>query len=399
MKTILTIFTSINFLLLGVPSAVANLGVSPPTLEKIYVNSDSMQAVLYWAPSHSVEGNPILDYAATIDGANFFPLSASYQKKFVTTVSLPNRVSSNKYIFAVAPILQSGLGPVSNYLRGEVNPYLIPIEIEDVISLSDGFSFSVKDMSLPGYSTSVQYSITDIIGNDSAYVQRGGKESKESVFSIRGLNKGERATVTLHKRVGNCPGFTVVLACPFSTAKIINGQALGELEAPRFGASESVGDGFKVRLINFDSAVNYVFKSPAGVTVTIDDVGNIEVRGLDTGMTIQIEVTSNSVGFSPRAATLVGKSLSKIYKPMFNALKSTSSGFTLQINNYDPKLSHRLETSIGRVSINSVGIISVTGLGSGVSAIVKILIYEEDVLIYESNFTGKSLVKKASVKR
>jgi hypothetical protein len=399
MKTILTIFTSINFLFLGVPSADANLSVSSPTLEKIYVNSDSMQAVLYWTPSHSVEGNPILDYAATIDGANFFPLFVSYQNKFVTTVSLPNRVSSNKYFFAVAPILQSGLGPVSNYLRGEVNPYLIPIEIDNVISLSDGFSFSVKDMSLPGYSTSVQYSITDIIGNDSAYVQREGKEGKVGVFSIRGLNKGERATVTLHKRVGNCPGFTVVLACPFSTAKIINGQALGELEAPRFGASESLGDGFKARLSNFDPAVNYVFKSPPGVTVTIDDVGNIEVRGLDTGMTIQIEVTSNSVGFSPRSATLVGKSLSKIYKPMFNALKSTSSGFTLQINNYDPKLSHRLETSIGRVSINSVGIISVTGLGSGVSAIVKILIYEEDVLIYESNFTGKSLVKKASVKR
>jgi hypothetical protein len=273
---------------------------------------------------------------------------------------------------------------------------VIPIEIDNPVSLSDGFSFSVKDISLPGYSSSVQYLITDIIGNDSAYVQREGKEGS---FSIRGLNKGERATVTLHKRVGNCPGFSVVLSCPFSTAKIITGQALGELEPPKFGSVESLGDGFKTRIINFDTAVNYVFKSPAGVTVTIDDLGNIEVRGLNTGVTMQIVVTSISAGFSPTSSTLVGKSLSKIYKPVFESSKSTASGFTVQINNFDAKLEHRLETNIGRVSINSAGIISVSGLGAGVSAIVKVSIYEEDTLIYETNVAGKSLVKKTTAKR
>lgn len=387
----------------GFSPAEAGEPVIPPVLEKVYVNSDSMQAVLYWNPTHSTEGSPILDYAATIDGTSFFLLddqkyyrAVGYQKKYISLVSLPNRTSSIKYVFAVAPILQNGLGPVSNYLRGEVNPYVIPIEIGSTVPLSDGFSFEVKDLSLPGYSTSVQYLISDIIGSDAAYVER---EGKEGIFSIRGLSKGERATVTLYKRVGNCPGYTVVLVCPFSTAKIISGQALGELQTPRFGGIESLADGFRTKLINYDSGVKYSISSPAGVTVLIDDVGNIEVRGLATDATIKIAITANSPGFSPAPSTLVGKSLAQAYSPLFETPKMTATGFTVQIKNFDSKFSFKLTSNVGRASINSAGIVSVTGLGSGVSAIIKVAVYEGDLLIYETNIAGKSQMKKVPAKR
>ncbi len=378
----------------GFSPTEAEASVVAPVLEKVYVNSDSMQAVLYWNPTHSTEGNPILDYAATIDGSNFFPLSVGYQKKYISVVSLPNRTSSTKYIFGIAPILQSGLGPTSNYIRGEVNPYVIPIEIGNLVPLSDGFSFEVKDISLPGYSSSVQYFISDIIGNEETYVER---EGKEGVFSIRGLSKGEKATVTLSKRVGNCPGFTVVLACPFSTAKIITGQALGQLQTPRFGSIESLRDGFRTRLINFDLGAKYTSSSPAGITVTIDEMGNIEVRGLASDTTIKFVVTANSAGFAPAQATLEGKSLAQAYSPIFDTPKMTASGFTIRIKNFDSKFSFKLAADKGIASINSSGIISVTGLGAGISAAVKVMVYQENLLIYETNISGKSQAKKATV--
>jgi hypothetical protein len=396
MKTMIRLALVVLISVFGFRPAEAEASVVPPVLEKVYVNSDSMQAVLYWNPTHSAEENPILDYAATIDGSNFFPLSVGYQKKYISVVSLPNRTSSTKYIFAVAPILQSGLGPTSNYVRGEVSPYVIPIEIGNIVPLSDGFSFEVKDLSLPGYSSSVQYLISDIIGNGDAYVER---EGKEGLFSIRGLSKGEKATVTLSKRVGNCPGFTAVLACPFSTAKIITGQALGQLQAPRFSGVESLNDGFRTKLINFDSGVKYTTNSPAGVTVTIDEIGNIDVRGLASDTTIKFVVTATSAGFAPAQSTLEGKSLAQTYSPIFDTPKMTSSGFTIRIKNFDSKFGFKFATDVGAASINSAGIISVTGLGAGVSSVVKVMVYKEDVLIYETNIAGKSQAKKATAKR
>ena len=131
----------------------------------------------------------------------------------------------------------------------------------------------------------------------------------------------------------------------------------------------------------------------------IDEVGYIEVRGLATDATIKIVITANSSGFAPAPSTLVGKSLAQAYSPLFEAPKMTATGFTVQMKNFDSKFSFKLSSNVGRASINSAGIVSVTGLGAGVSAIVKVAVYEGDMLINETNIAGKSQMKKAPAKR
>ena len=371
--------------------ALADSYVVAPVLEKIYINSDALQAVLYWTPSHSAPDNPIYDYAATYDGANYSSLSVNFQNKYQTTIALPTRANKTNYFFAVAPILKNGLGPVSNIIKGEITPYVIPIGIGTVVPTTEGFTFEIKDLALPGYSGSTQYSVSDIFGSETAYWTG---ESKSGRFEIRGLKKGESASVTVYKKVGNCPGFSVSLACPFSTATVVTGRSLQEVSPPKFGTTQSLSDGFTSSILNFDAGVTYLFDAPDGVTASVDENGLIEVHGLESSTEIKLLVRASHEGLGASSNTLYGKSLQKAYIPTFGSAKSTKPGFIIKITNFNSKYEHKVTSNVGKVSVNSTGAITVSGLGPGVSANITLEIYSGDDLIHETTLTGKSLNKK-----
>ena len=397
MKTTVKLLVSLLLSFSGLQAAQADDFVGPPVLEKIYINSDSMQAVLYWNSSHSSPDNAIYDYAATTDGKNFYALGVEYKKKHVTVLSLPTRIPRTTYIFAVAPILRNGLGPVSNVLTGEVVPYLIPIEIGKVTSLIDGFFFDIKDVEKPGYSSSyVQYFVSDIYGSSTAYVQSGSQSGR---YEIRGVQKGEIATATVYKRVALCQGYSVALSCPYSSTAFVKGEPLRQLEAPRFGLIQSINDGFSTSITNFDSELSYTFEVTAGITATVDEKGLIEVHGMEASSSIKIQVNASHTGFAPASATLIGKSLDKAYSPNFSAPKRTNAGFIIQILNFDARFDHKLSTSSGTVSINSKGSITVTGLGPAMSANIKLEILDESKAVFETTLSGQALAKKTTAKR
>ena len=118
------------------------------------------------------------------------------------------------------------------------------------------------------------------------------------------------------------------------------------------------------------------------------------MHGLSSSSSAKISVNASFAGFSPASATLVGNSLARAYIPFFGNTKMTSKGFTVQINNFNSKFDHKLESSVGRVSVNSSGVVSVIGLGAGVTANVNLKIYEGDQMIYETTVTGQALAKK-----
>jgi hypothetical protein len=373
------------------PHAFSETLVSAPILQKVYVNSDSMQAVLYWTPVHSVPENPVLDYAATIDGTNFTPLSLSYQKKYQVNVSLPVRATKTTYFFAIAPVLKNGLGPISNIIKGEINPYPIPISIGEISPTTDGFTFEIKDISFPGYSASTSFVVSDISGSDSAFFVG---ETKMGFFEIGGLSKGEKATITVYKKVGNCSGFSVALVCPYSSATLVTGSAAQELQAPKFGQIESLSDGFTTTILNFDQGVRYVFDAPQGITATVDMAGHVEVHGLGAGSTAKLAVSATYSGYAAANSVLFGSSLDSAYIPAFASAKSLKSGFVIQISNFNSKFQHKVSSNLGKVSVNASGAITVTGLGEGVSANVSLKVYQEEKLIFETSLSGQAIVKK-----
>jgi hypothetical protein len=370
--------------------------VSAPTLDKVYINSDSLQAVLYWRPSHSAADNPIYDYAFTYDGVNFAPLGVSFQNKYESTISLPLRANALPYYFAIAPIIKSGLGSISNRVKGEINPYTIPIQFGEVVPTTDGFTFKIKDILLPGYSSSVQFLVTDLEGSDTAYVYSG---KYDGTFEVHGMSQSEKLNVTVYKKVTNCPGFLVTYSCPYSTAQIISGSPLQELNPPKFGSVTPLNDGFRTSILNYDSGVKYTFDVEPGVSAELLEDGSVEVHGLAPSSSITLTVTAAHSGFSPAKASVSGSSLAKAYVPVFQAAVSTQYGFYIRVNNFNEKYRHVVKSAAGNASISTTGVVTVNGLGPSVSVNVFLSVYNENELVYETTLSGTSSPAKKTAKK
>ena len=371
--------------------------VSAPTLDKVYINSDSLRAVLYWRPAHSAAENPIYDYAYTYDGINFTPLATTYQSKYESTIDLPTRANATPYFFAIAPIIKSGLGPISNRIKAEINPYTIPIQFSEIVPTTDGFTFKVKDVSLPGfYSQNVIFIVTDLEGSETAYVN---SDRYDGTFEVHGMSRTEKLYVTVYKKVINCPGYLVTYSCPYSTAQVISGSPLQELNTPKFGPITPLNDGFRTSIQNYDPGIKYSFDVQPGISAELTEDGLVEVHGLAPATSITLTVTATHAGFSPARNSITGSSLAKAYVPSFQAAVSTQNGFYIRVTNFNEKYRHVIKSTAGKASISTTGVVTVNGLGPSVSANVYLAVFDENDLVYETTLSGVSSPAKKTAKK
>lgn len=363
MKKILTFLLLLILVVFDEPNqAKAALVVYPPVLEKVVINADSMQAVLYWRATHSAPDNPVIGYVATYNGSAYVAISNSLAASNVSIISLPFRANADPYIFSVSAVTKNGIGPSSNRITSSINPYTIPLKVSSITSSLGGFSFRIEDFSMEGHSTkNVVFSVTDIEGSDGAYLETA--QNYETV-KIAGVKRGEKVSVTLYKNVTICEGFVVQHWCPYSSFKIIEGTALEAIPVPICVEVISDGAGYSCQLGNYDQSVNYSVETPEGVDASVKAGGLLYVTGVKPSATATVRVIAQYPSYPPVEMSISGRSTREILPLALSEAIPTHEGFYVRVLNYDSEYEYQIESSRGKPSIDDEGVIEVRGLAA-----------------------------------
>jgi titin len=147
---------------------------------------------------------------------------------------------------------------------------------------------------------------------------------------------------------------------------------------PSFGAATSQSTGFTAQVNNYSSAYTWNVSSSAG-SASINTSGLITVSGLSAGQAATVTVRTDRSGYSSGSATVNGQAtaatvvtIQPALTPSFAAATSQATGFTAQVNNYNTAYTWTVTSSAGSASINTSGLITVSGLSAGQAATVTV---------------------------
>ncbi len=139
--------------------------------------------------------------------------------------------------------------------------------------------------------------------------------------------------------------------------------------------------------------------NPGGITATIaqDGSGTISLTGLSPATSYTFTVTAtNAVGTSlasaPSNSITTSSALAAGVAPLFTAASSYDGRFTVQIKDYDEAFTYAVTSSAGQASINSTGLITVTGLSPDQSVTVNVTTTRTGYASGSGSITGRAQV-------
>jgi len=178
---------------------------------------------------------------------------------------------------------------------------------------------------------------------------------------VTGVAPGTASTATITTtRTNYNPGTGTIAATS------INGAALNST----FGTPSSTANGFTVQIANYNSA-NYTYSSFVFTgSATINGSGLVTVTGIAPSTSSTVFITTNRVGYNSGTGSIAAtSSIGTALNPTFGTPSSTTNGFNVQITNFDAAFTYAgTATANGSVSINSTGLVAVTGVAIGASS-------------------------------
>ena len=238
---------------------------------------------------------------------------------------------------------------------------------------STGFTVSIIN-----YDSAYTFNITSSAGT----VAKGLASGSTLPITVSNLSAGQSATVTA---TAVRSGFTSLSATVTGTAA--SGTALN----PTFGIVTSNVSGFSASMSNYDSKFTYSASSTAG-TASVGSTGTVNVSGLTPGTSATVTVRTSRTGYSAGSGTVTGSpSTAPARNPLFSPPTQTSTGFTVQVSNYDPTFQWSVSASPGSATIDQTGLITVVNLNPGTSASIT-------VSTTKAGFASGSAIARGSAK-
>jgi len=257
------------------------------------------------------------------------------------------------------PILSTASGASASYLVNVVhNAGLVP-SFSGKITTNGVFNFSVSN-----YDASYNWSAISTLG--SATINASGQ------VTVSGIPQGSAANVTVTASRDDYLSKSATILS--DVMPIVTKPAL----TPTFSAPVSSDTGFTVNFTNYDSLFNLLIKTNVGQVTSGTASGStlpLTLSGLTLGQSATITISTSRAGYYSGTASITGSSTPGTgLAPVFSAATSTSSGFTLNITNYDSAFTFNVTTSAGTISkgtpTGSTLPITVSGLTAGQSATV-----------------------------
>ena len=139
--------------------------------------------------------------------------------------------------------------------------------------------------------------------------------------------------------------------------------------------------------------------SPGSITATITQAtsGTISVTGLSPSTSYTFTITAlNSVGASSASSAsnsiTTSAALAAGIAPSFTSASSFDGRFTVQITDYDEAFTYSVSSNAGQVSINSTGLVTVTGLSPDQSVTVSVTTTRTGYASGSGSIIGRSQV-------
>jgi hypothetical protein len=143
---------------------------------------------------------------------------------------------------------------------------------------------------------------------------------------------------------------------------------------PQFGAITSQSTGFTFQISNYAPTFTWAVSTNVGSAV-ISNTGLVTITGLATGGGATVVVSTSRTGYFTVFSQITGSSeIGAALTPRFALSTSTTDGFTVQILNYDSAYTWSGTSTSGYgISISGTGLVTVTGVPTGVMASINIL--------------------------
>ncbi len=115
----------------------------------------------------------------------------------------------------------------------------------------------------------------------------------------------------------------------------VTATSLAAALTPTFGATTLTATGFTVQISNYNALYTWVGTATASGTVVVSGTGLVTVTGVAPGTSSTAMITTARTGYVGGSAQVTATSLAAALTPTFGATTSTTTGFTVQISNYD----------------------------------------------------------------
>ncbi|NDA80520.1 MAG: hypothetical protein EBX92_05240, partial [Actinobacteria bacterium] len=223
---------------------------------------------------------------------------------------------------------------------------------------------------------------------------------RASVDNNGGVAIGVDGVVTV---TGIAGGATATIAVTTSRPKYdngaasISGVALNAPLIPTFGTATPTVDGFTVPITNYSADYTWATSVASG-TATIT-AGVLTVAGQSSAEQALVTVTTTRATYATGRAQVVATALADGLTPNFGPSLGSADGFTIQVRNYSSAYTWSVSASTGSATINSSGLITVTGLAAGTSATVTVGTSKTGSFTVISQTTGKAPIGAALTPR
>jgi titin len=178
----------------------------------------------------------------------------------------------------------------------------------------------------------------------------------------------------------------------------ISGTSLNSALIPTFGPATPTADGFTAPITNYSA--DYTWSTEVTTGAATIAAGVLTVTGQAGENQSGATVVTNRANYGTGRAQVVASALAVGLTPTFGASISKVDGFTVQITNYSADFTWQVQTTGGAVaSLSATGLITVSNLAPGVSALVNVTSSKVGALTVIAQTTGKAQIGAALTPR
>ena len=185
------------------------------------------------------------------------------------------------------------------------------------------------------------------------------------IVRVSGLDPEEAATIAFTTSLAGHRDGTGQLTGAADTGRALN---------PDFANVTPTGDGLTAEITNYNSAFTWTAVPTLGTAEVVqrDNKHLLVVSGVEADTDVSVTLNTSRAHYLPGTASTQARTLNPGLVPQFVNATSLARGFSVEISPYTSKYRWTAASSAGSATISDQGVVRVTGLSAGQTAVLTI---------------------------